>query len=199
MIDQIFTRITQERGRPLAGDLDPARTIERLNTLIDAVNSRAALLGETGRAAVTDILRSLGEQVRFAQELNSAAYVQMPIMLGEEKTTAELYVFRDPKQSKKRIDPENATMFLSLGTANMGRVESFVKLIGKHVECDFKLDADSLTFIRAHVRSLDDAFTARGYKLSRISFSERTDGDGFMQASQSRPLLERRYSIDLKV
>ena len=144
--------------------------MRELSELLEAVERRAAELPRAERAEVVKTARQIEQHVKFLEHINNfTSYIQIPLQIGGKRETAELYVFNDAK-GRRRIDPANTTLFLSLNTANLGRVESFVKLIGKHAECDFTLaDEQTAAQFAGSMGQLAQGLEALGYTLARTS------------------------------
>jgi hypothetical protein len=181
--------------------MDARRLTRELRNALRSVGERAADLPPAERAAIETRLKDIAAGVRFTQQLNDfSAICQIPLLLNNQKTTTELFVFNDNPRQKK-IDPKNATLFLSLGTAHMGRVETFVKVIGKNIECDFALeDGVKAAYARESVYSLGAVLESIGYFLTRSAFSEQSEAtSGPLAVEESREQFMKRYRFDRQV
>jgi hypothetical protein len=180
---------------PRAMDADLAR---RLLDTLHAAGEEAAARPPAERVQAEAALRDIAAGVRFTQQLgNFAAVVQWPVTLNGQETTAELYVFGDDG-AHSRLDPKNATLFLSLNTAHMGRVEALVKVIGKHVECDFRLPSkEQADLARTASPKLGALLTGVGYRLTRSSFIQLLEpAAGPLAVAEARAFFDRRYRFD---
>jgi hypothetical protein len=170
LVEAVFTRVSPERTRQLPAEMDIPKQTKEIGRLITSVLERAASLPEQTRSEVLNTTREIVQTLRFTEQINHcASFAQLPVVINGERTTAQLYVFNDSAE-KKRIDPQNATLFLSLSTANLGTVEGFVKIIGTGVEADFSLQTEeAASLFRAGMPELSELLEVRGYRLERVN------------------------------
>ena len=178
-------------------ELRASRLMRELSELLDAVERRAAELPRTERNEVVKAAREIEQQVKFMEHINNfTSYIQIPLQIGNRRETAELYVFNDAK-GRRKIDPENATLFLSLNTANLGLVESFVKLIGKNVECDFTLEApETAQAFSSAMSQLSEGLKALGYTLGRASSKVAEAPRDALDVAQEHNVILGRYTVN---
>ncbi|MDR0670711.1 MAG: hypothetical protein LBF64_00160 [Oscillospiraceae bacterium] len=186
----------QADGLPRAMDAD--RLTRALLDALRAAGEEASARPPAERARAEATLRDIAAGVRFTQQLgNFATVVQWPVILNGQETTAELYIFGGDG-ARSRIDPKNATLFLSLSTAHMGRVEALVKVIGKHVECDFRLPSkEQADFVRAAAPKLGALLEGAGYRLTRSSSIQLLEpAAGPLAVAEAKAFFDRRYRFD---
>ena len=123
----------------------------------------------------TEALRQtdrLENGLRLINNLNNRhQYAQIPLLSAGWESDLELFVMKRGG-SKKKIDPEDATLFISLATANIGKVESLIH-IGKNKNVSIDLRAESegiLSLLRDGRLDLHGALAAKGYKLARATY-----------------------------
>ena len=128
LLDKMFTRI--EKSDKDAG--------ARLKSAKEELFTRLAFLEETiARAeppAKTQMLeqtRRLIDHVRLLNNIDQFVYLQLPVQIGEERKTAELYLFK--KKGGKKLDPENVNILLALDLENMGHWEGLINFRNKDV------------------------------------------------------------------
>jgi hypothetical protein len=172
LLDAIFQKISPERSRELPLKLDIPKQTREIGRLITTVLQRAESLPEQARTELVNTARDIVQTLRFSEQISHcASFAQLPLSINGERTTAQLYVFNDSEGGKK-IDPRNATLFLSLSTSSLGTVEGFVKVIGKGVEADFSLQSEDIARrFRAGMPELEKLLEARGYRLERVNAS----------------------------
>ncbi|MDR0380566.1 MAG: flagellar hook-length control protein FliK, partial [Oscillospiraceae bacterium] len=182
--------------------MDADQLTRRLLDALRAAGEAASAHPPAERMRAEAVLRDIAAGVRFTQQLgNFAAVVQWPVMLNGREATAELYVFGGDSGARGRIDPKNATLFLSLGTANMGRVEVLVKVIGQQVECDFRLPSkEQANFVRSAAPKLGALLEGAGYRLTRSSFIQSLEpAAGPLAVAEARAFFDRRYRFDRQI
>jgi hypothetical protein len=172
IIETLFTKIMPERARELPSEMDIPKQAREIGRLLSAIMERSGSLPEQIRSDVMNTAREIVHTLKFAEQIgHCASFAQLPVTINGERTTAQLYVFNDSAE-KKRIDPQNATLFVSLATANLDTVEGFVKMIGTGVEADFTLRSEEAAdLFRAGLPELSELLEARGYRLERVNAS----------------------------
>ncbi|MCL2003124.1 MAG: flagellar hook-length control protein FliK [Oscillospiraceae bacterium] len=177
ILDTLFLKISPGRGRELPRELDIPKQTREIGRILTSVLERAASLPEQTRTELLNTARDIVQTLRFTEQISHcASFAQMPVTVNGERTTAQLYVFNDSTE-KKKIDPRNATLFLSLSTAHLGTVEGFVKVIGTGVEADFSLQTEKAAgLFRAGLPDLNELLEARGYRLERVNAAVAREG-----------------------
>ena len=85
-------------------------------------------------------------------------------MLDKEKT-GELYILKREKD-RRRINPENATILISLDTDNIGQVDSLVSLDKKNISVSMMLsDKRVADFIKKNQKDLYKSLIVKEYRL----------------------------------
>lgn len=119
------------------GDLRAAlarvtQSAERAESIIRTVGAQPGQLELSARLLdVATAARAAGSVVEAQQlahlagaRLNApmAAYIQVPVMVGQEWRLAEFKVLRDPRRRAAELDPNDMTVALRLDTATLGLV-----------------------------------------------------------------------------
>ncbi len=199
MIGPLFKAVREQQSDSLPKELGAVKLARDVAELLHAVSETAASLPQAQREAALTLVRDIADGIKFAQQLQHfATVVQLPVDVNGHKATAELYVFKDGKH-KKKIDPQSATLFLSLATAHLGRVETLVKVIGNNIECDFKLEeADWADEARAQAGVLRALLEQGGFRLTRSSFAQDSPTTGPIAVGEAREQHARRYSFEAR-
>ena len=128
LLDKMFTRI--EKSDKDAG--------ARLKSAKEELFARLAFLEETiaraeppAKAQMLEHTRKLMDHVRLLNNIDQFVYLQLPVHIGEERKTAELYLFK--KKGGKKLDPENVNILLALDLENMGHWEGLINFRNKDV------------------------------------------------------------------
>ncbi|MCL2392049.1 MAG: flagellar hook-length control protein FliK [Oscillospiraceae bacterium] len=128
MIDKLFTRLDKsdvDTGAKLKATRE--ELFARL-ALVEEVTSKVA---SPDRAEILSQIQRLTEHVSILSRIESFVYMQLPISVGEQRKSAELYVFR--KKGAKKPDPENVNILLTIDLENMGHWESLINIRNKEV------------------------------------------------------------------
>lgn len=196
-VSHLFRKVSRDRAGVLPRELDAPRLMRELTEVLQGLEEKASTLTGSARESLQQVARELESGVKFMSQLNNfTAFVQLPVTVNGERTTADLYVFNDSK-SKKKIDPENATLFLSLGTVNAGRIETFVKVIGKNVECDFYTETEEVSsLVRGEMQSLLKLLSAQGFKLQRTTSGLQQSPSDVLDVRRGHDALASKYKFN---
>jgi len=93
-----------------------------------------------GKQEILNKVDNIKSDINFLNELNKhTVYFQIPLKIFDKNTNGELYILKR-NNGRKRIDPQNATVFLSLDTENLGQVDSLISVNKKNVSLNFRLE-----------------------------------------------------------
>ena len=199
-IGRLFRTVDRTRADALPRELDVPRLMRELGEVVRTLEESATDMPPAARERLSAATRVLETSLTFLGKLgNMAAFVQLPLQINGDRASAELYIFNDGKPAKK-IDAENATLFLSLRTANTGRVEAFVKVIGRNIECDFSLEsAPAADLLRAEMPALLSLLDAQGFRLQRTSSGVKNRPSDALDFAREREARASRYRFDRSV
>ena len=167
LLDQLFTRI--ERNDKDAG--------ERLRSAREEIFARLALVEESiaraslpAKAEMLEQTRKLMDHVRTLNNIDQFIYVQLPVHMGDERKTAELYLFR--KKNGKKIDPDNANILLVLDLENMGHWEGLINIREKDVSIQMEVRGESeKEFFSEKTVMLHEFLSEAGFRLVNTDIS----------------------------
>jgi hypothetical protein len=192
--------------KQLSGEeLDPENIKNRLS---DISKELKVLIQspEGSKAAATQASSALGlveDTVRLLDMFNSnnVLYYQIPVKIDNYSSTAELYVMKRQK-NKKRIDPNDSVLFLSLDTKNMGRVETILDVKGHSISISLRTENQAAgDFFRKNIQSLYSGLSECGYKLTDIRYS--IIGSAAAPAQQEKLLTDavrlKHGKVDLRI
>lgn len=126
-----------------------------------------------------NLLQDAKNNLDFMKGINSNInYLQIPMQVNDQKTTADIYVYSGKKRSKA-INPENATILVALDLQQLGHLESLITVNKKQVDITFKVEKEAFKKVISGASSqLSQALEARGYSLrplKLLDLSERFD------------------------
>ncbi|MDR0819410.1 MAG: flagellar hook-length control protein FliK [Oscillospiraceae bacterium] len=103
---------------------------------------------------------------------NKFIYAQIPLNINEHRTTAELYVYKNPKSGRTRIDPENANILLSLDLEKFGHIETLISVRGKELSLNFGAELEeTVNSLKRESIGLYSVMKDVGFKLTGVSAS----------------------------
>lgn len=143
--------------------------------------------GDADDAALLETLRGrVGEtlhHLEHLQVLNLPAqndptphlFLQVPLLFGQERTSADLRVFYARKEGQRHIDPENVRLFLSLDLAHLGRVEVDLRVVNRIVDCRIDVDGEAQRGLFGEAQGdLKTGLEGCGYTVRKIACEVRT-------------------------
>lgn len=158
----------------LASELNASKLYRELDSRLDSV--KAAIHASEMQQAKADMISGavnlLGDTIRLMEQLNSGGlmYYQMPVKISDNNTTAELYIMKKQK-NKKKIDPGDTVMFISLDTVHIGRVETLIDIKNKNISVQMRTESQEISdYIKDYTKDLYNGFSGLGYKLTGIRF-----------------------------
>jgi len=118
---------------------------------------------------IRDALSNLRDSIDFLRNINQHTnYMQLPVIINGDTSTAKLYVFKEGKRSKK-INPEDATVVVALDLNSLGHLESMIRVKGKSVNVTFRVENKSIgTMIEKNSSALKNALKEKGYSLNPV-------------------------------
>lgn len=118
---------------------------------------------------IKSTLSNLKDNIDFLKNVNQYNnYLQIPVMLNNNPTTADVYVFKDNKKGKT-INPQNATILIALDLKNLGHLESMINVVQKQVNVTFRVQDKKIgDMIESGSKELSTALEAKGYRLNPV-------------------------------
>ncbi len=172
-IEGLFVRLNNKLSSDDIGTVKMGNRIGRLLADAEALVRSPQFSSSSAAENAARVLSLVTETIRMIELLNSyqVLYYQLPVNLGGETGTAELYVMKR-KQGRKKIDPHDTVIFLSLDTLNMGRVETLLDVKGQGIGMDLRTESQAVSdFIRNNITSLYSSISESGYKLVNVKYS----------------------------
>lgn len=149
-------------------DVADKRQVEQLYERIREQTARLTQALETaGKADVSAgrSVQNLQNNIDFMNQMNHLyAYVQLPLkMLGNE-AHGDLYVYTNKKNLAAKDGQVSALLHLDM--EHLGPLDVYVTMKDKQVTTNFTVaDDDVLSLIEAHIDTLNQRLTGRGYSV----------------------------------
>lgn len=174
---------------------------ETIKEVIKTSSKVEALIREHGLEDKVDktVLSDIKNNLDFSRNLNSINYIQIPILVSENKTTADIYVFNNKKRSKT-INPENVSILIALDLKSLGHIESLIGVTKRNVSVTFKVEKDEFKqLIISKGDSLKRALEARGYTLSNIQVIDISERFNLLELEEITATSINKVHLDIKV
>lgn len=150
--------------RDVADKKQVEQLYERIREQTARLTQALEMAGKTD-APVARSVQNLQNNVDFMNQLNHLyTYVQLPLkMLGSE-AHGDLYVYTNKKNLAARDGQVSALLHLDM--EHLGPLDVYVTMKEKQVSTNFTVaDEDVLSLIEAHIDTLNQRLTNRGYSL----------------------------------
>lgn len=182
--------------------LDKEQVQESMKDAVRAASKLEALIKEHGLEDRVDksVLPDLKSNIDFLKSINTnMSYIQIPLIINQSKTTADLYVFSGRKRSKN-INPENASILISLDLKALGHIESLISVNKKSVKVTIKVERDELKkLITDSSENLKQSLQARGYTMYPIQVIDMTERFNLLELEEQNTIAPGNMHLDIKV
>ncbi len=166
-IKSAIKKVFLEPGR-LEGSKE---TSEQLKDIAQLGERLERYLNEKGNKdpEIRDALANLRDSLDFIRNINQHSnFMQLPLLINGDTSTAKLYVFKEGKRSKQ-INPEDATVVVALDLKALGHLESMIKVKGKTVSVTFRVESKDIgTVLEKNINLLKGALAEKGYSLNPV-------------------------------
>ncbi len=202
-IKDVFVRLDTDKS---AEGLELGKSHKELGERLDLVKNaiqHSGLAGLSGGESIAAATGQIDDSMRLMSQLNSSNvyYYQIPVNLAGRNTTAELFVMkREP--GKKKIDPNNSVLFISLDTDHLGRFESLIDVKGKNVTVNFRTEKQEINdFIKENINYLYSGLSDSGYKLvdTRYALIDSATPPTKLEQVLSKMAEASRAKVDLRI
>ncbi|TAH56364.1 MAG: hypothetical protein EWM52_12515, partial [Methanosarcina mazei] len=118
---------------------------------------------------IRDALSNLKDSIDFIRSINQHSnYLQLPLIINGDTSTAKLYVFKEGKRNKQ-INPGDATIVIVLDLTNLGHLESMIRVKGKSVNLTFRVENKNIgAILKRNGDSLKKSLGEKGYSLNPV-------------------------------
>lgn len=186
----------------LSSELEVKKIYSDILDKLDGIKHLSQGVGTSDRADIMAKATGIEEGIRLLNQISTNnVYVQIPLNLSGFNTTMELYVMKKEK-NKKRIDPRNAVVLLSLDTQNLGRVEALMDVKDKNVGINLRAEEQKvIDFMKENYRHLYSGLLEKGYKLVDVRYRLLEERVNPVNAERlaGKELKDGRMSVDLKI
>ncbi len=145
--------------------------INNTKITIEKASSETAL-SKTVAENIQQAVKSIEQNMNFVSQLKTNLFLQIPLVINNHQTNAELFIFKD-KKGKKKAKGDAVSALIALDTASLGRFEAFVQKDNKAVSCRFNLENDEVeVLVRQNIGVLSNALKQQGYILESFTFAK---------------------------
>jgi len=166
-LDKLFTSI--DRSDPDLGKR-LSQSKEEMFLRFMLIEEAISRMSFSQRAEAVEQVQQLLNHVRVLNSIEHVVYMQLPVKINEQETTAELYIFK--KKGKKRLDPENVNVLLAVDLQHLGRWEGLINIQSKEVSVKMDVSGEQeKDFFGANTVMLHKLLHEIGYKLQNSTIT----------------------------
>ncbi len=115
-------------------------------------------------------IKNILNNLEFASQFKDMAYFQYPIIINNNPTTAELYIFENKAKHK---NSKSASAVISLDLAFLGHFEAYINKEQNNIFCQFKTENKNIEkLISVKINDLNNALKNYNYNLKQVTFKE---------------------------
>ncbi|MCX7774102.1 MAG: flagellar hook-length control protein FliK [Clostridia bacterium] len=201
-LDKLFDKAAIKAQNGAAEDFDLKEKTKALKGVMDFTQKAVSNIEPKAQEAVLPAFKEIDSAFKFMNQVTTYdSIVQLPLKINQQNTTGELFVMKR-KNGKKKIDANNFTLFLSLQTQSLGRIETFLNASQKYVTISFRVEQEDLIkLVKDNHRALYDNLQKKGYKLAEMKcrILELGNTNILDAAKRSKELLGLDSSVDIKI
>jgi hypothetical protein len=159
------------KSETLKEDINMKNMYKDIYSKLDAIKDSITNSNFPSKNEITNNIDNLQNNIRFMNELSSHnTYVQIPMQIWDKNTTSELYILKK-NSKKKKIDPENVTVFISLNTQNLGQIDSLIGVNKKNISVNLRVeDQEIIDYLKENYKELYNRLHEKGYKLVDVKY-----------------------------
>ncbi|HEY9061053.1 MAG TPA: flagellar hook-length control protein FliK [Pseudobacteroides sp.] len=198
IFNSLFVRIDSET---LKDDLHAKNLYKDINNVLEIIRDTAAASDSPMKDQIIGKTENMQNMIRFMNELNShSTFLQIPVKLIDQNTNCEIYVLKK-NGGKNKIDPNNATAYISLDTTNIGKVDSLISLNKKNISVNMIVSSiDVRDFVKTSYSILYKSLREKGYNLVDLKCRVVEEDVNFINVNQvMNKDMAKRGTIDFKV
>ena len=197
LIDNLYVNVN---SKTLDKDINVKNVYKEIYQNLELIKTQIKSSDMPTKNEVLNKIDTIQNNIKFINEVNSnTSYIQIPLKMWDNTTTGELYVLKKNKK-KKAIDADNATVFLSLNTQNLGQVDFLIGFKNKNINLNLRLENSKIIdFIKANYKELHERLENKGYKLVNIKYKLIDENINLLNADEYAIKEEKNTSIDYKI
>ena len=150
---------------------DPAELKRAVNTLPEFLTKlvRQAAEHDGAARAAAPAAEQLLAQTKLGGDMSQMIYAQAPFKYENRENSAELYVMKR-NSGKNAIDPQNATVLVSLQTQNIGTVDSIIHIDRGFMNIELRVDDEKIKRrVTGELETLRELIEGTQYVLHNVA------------------------------
>lgn len=121
--------------------------------------------------SVENLLKNI-EYLQLKSALSGKIYIDLPIVMDGQETTAELEFFQN---KSKQDEDKNINISIRFNLETIGYIEFIMNIVNKDISCQIKASKqDTYIKLKSQLDILEKSFTSLGYNIIGIFCSQNT-------------------------
>lgn len=200
----VLTEILQNKWSLTPEELQEPDAVKKMYEKMDRDLAKLEqVLGQStqGKTSLLGTVQEIRGHISFMNDVNQLyTYVQLPLQMSSQNTTADLYVYTNKKSLREGNGELSA--FLHLDMEHLGPCDVSVKMFQKKVSTNFYFDdEDSFQLVEGFLPRLEQKLKDKGYdaKLTVVHEEKTVDFvEDFLKKDSPSAGSLRRYSFDIR-
>lgn len=200
----MLTEILQNKWSLTPEELQEPDAVKKMYEKMDRDLAKLEqVLGQStqGKTSLLGTVQEIRGHISFMNDVNQLyTYVQLPLQMSSQNTTADLYVYTNKKSLREGNGELSA--FLHLDMEHLGPCDVSVKMFQKKVSTNFYFDdEDSFQLVEGFLPRLEQKLKDKGYdaKLTVVHEEKTVDFvEDFLKKDSPSAGSLRRYSFDIR-
>jgi len=192
--EAIFTKLMEEFS--LNPNLPKEHISSKMSLLSQNIATALELLPPLNLSGLGESLSAARDTLELAAHVKDV-YIPLPIMINGTPTTGELYIFKDGRN--KAGGGKSLSALISLNTANLGKVETFIQKLNKDLNIQFRLGEERAEkIIKSNMATLKELL--REYNIQSVTVVPLKESFNVVFAENDKPVeisLEN-YNFDIR-
>jgi len=165
-IQFILSRLNELYHKP--EELTVTESVDKSNELLRILIQLESVLEEDKNVSneLKQSMINIRDVISFIKSINNHVnYLCIPLMINENKTDVEIFVFERGRK-KKKIDVSNATIVICVNMPSLGYIESIIEIKSKNLNISFKSeDKTTADKIKRYSLNLIESLNIKGYDI----------------------------------
>ena len=155
----------------IKNEINVNKLYNNLEMKLEVIENHLEQYNALGSEKIGHLVRDIKSEISFIKNIdNMFNFYQLPIGINQNNTTVDMYILKNSREHRV-IDPDNATLFLSLNTQNLGQVEILMHVRDKVVSFNFRLEDDkTIDFFEKRHDILENILLSKGYTTGKTKF-----------------------------
>lgn len=180
---------------------EPQEIIKEMYMKLELIKKSIENMNPKNREEILNNITSLKNSLDFVNNMNQfQTYLQIPMILNDERKNLELFISKDDKKSKK-INPKDVKILVALDTKTMDKVQALVEIKDKNITCNFKVTTfEAKEIFEKYENQLKKALILLGFSTVNTKYVVSEGESNILDIDINNKELAKKINfIDVKV